>query len=158
MKKNGPIATLAAVAVLGTGLWLVNANEQSAPAPAPAAVTAPAAAPTNAAPTVRPAPVTPAPVPFGAQEDFVADIPIKTGNLALEIRVSGTKAWAYACDNEDIEVWLSGSAVDGVLNLASADKLSRLEGSHRGNTVVGNFRLGEKSWSFTAVPGDTSVF
>lgn len=158
MKINGPIATLGAVAFLGGGLWLVNANEQSDPAPQPAAVTAPAAAPTNTAPAVRPAPVPPAPLPFGAREDFVADIPIKSGNLALEIRVAGTKAWAYACDNEDIEVWLSGSAVNGVLDLASADKLSRLEGSHRGNTVVGNLRLGEKGWDFTAVPGETSVF
>lgn len=155
MNIKGPIATLGAVAVLGTGLWLVNANKQSEPTPQPAAATVtsvPAAAPKP------PAPTTPAAVPFAGTQDFVANIPIKTGNLALEIRVTGNEARAYACDNEGIETWLSGSAVDGVLKLASADKASRLDGRHQGSTVVGTLRIGEKSWDFTAIPGETSVF
>lgn len=155
MNIKGPIATLGAVAVLGTGLWLVNASKQSDPEPRPAAATvtsAPAAAPTP------PPPTTPAAVPFADTEDFVADIPIKGGNLALEIKVTGNEARAYACDNAGIEEWLSGSATDGVLKLASSDKVSRLDGRHKGNTVVGTLRIGEKSWDFTAVPGETSVF
>ena len=162
MKIKGPIATLGAVAVLGTGLWLVNVNKQSAPAPQPAAATAtsaPAAVPAvEPAPTTPPAPSTPAAAPFGGQEDFVANIPIKSGNLALEIRVTGDKARAYACDNEGIETWLSGSAANGVLKLGSADKVSQLDGGHQGNTVVGSLRIGEMSWDFTAVPGETSAF
>ena len=162
MKIRGPIATLGAVAVLGTGLWLVNVNKQSAPAPQPAAATAtsaPAAVPAvEPAPTTPPAPSTPAAAPFGGQEDFVANIPIKSGNLALEIRVTGDKARAYACDNEGIETWFSGSAANGLLKLDSADKVSHLDGRHQGNTVVGNLRIGEKSWDFTAVPGETSAF
>jgi hypothetical protein len=157
MKIKGPIATLGAVAVLGTGLWLVNVTKQSDPVPQPAAATV-VSAPTTSPPTTSPPPITPPAVPFGSQEDFVAHIPIKTGTLALEIRVTGDKARAYACDNEGIEMWLSGSAVDGVLKLGSADKISRLDGRHQGNTVVGNLRIGEKSWDFTAVPGETSVF
>ena len=105
-----------------------------------------------------PAPSTPAAAPFGGQEDFVANIPIKSGNLALEIRVTGDKARAYACDNEGIETWLSGSAANGVLKLGSADKVSQLDGRHQGNTVVGSLRIGEMSWDFTAVPGETSAF
>ena len=151
MKIKGPIATLGAVAVLGTGLWLVNVNKQSDALPQPAAAIV------TSAPTTPPALTTPPAVPFGSHEDFVADIPIKTGTLALEIRVTGDKARAYACDNEGIEMWLSGSAVDGVLNLSGADKVSRLDGRHQGNTVVGSLRIGEKSWDFTAVPGETSV-
>jgi hypothetical protein len=162
MKIKGPIATLGAVAVLGTGLWLVNVNNQSEPAPQPAAATvasAPAAVPAaEPAPTTSPAPTTPAAAPFGGREDFVANIPTKIGNLALEIRVTGDKAWAYACDNDGIETWLSGSAANGTLKLASADKVSQLDGRHQGNTVVGNLRIGEKSWDFTAVPGETSAF
>jgi len=162
VKIKGPIATLGAVAVLGTGLWLVNVNKQSEPAPQPAAATAtsaPAAVPAvEPAPTIPPAPSTPAAAPFGGQEDFVANIPIKSGNLALEIRVTGDKARAYACDNEGIETWLSGSAANGVLKLGSADKVSQLDGRHQGNTVVGSLRIGEKSWDFTAVPGETSAF
>ena len=162
MKIKGPIATLGAVAVLGTGLWLVNVNKQSEPVPQPAAATAtsaPAAAPAaEPAPTTPPVPSTPAAAPFGGREDFVANIPIKSGNLALEIRVSGDKAWAYACDNAGIETWFSGSAVNGVLKLGSADKVSRLDGRHQANSVVGKLRIGEKSWDFTAVPGETSAF
>jgi hypothetical protein len=162
VKIKGPIATLGAVAVLGTGIWLVNAGKQSEPVPQSAAATAtsaPAAAPAAEPATTTPAaPSTPAAAPFGDREDFVADIPIKTGNLVLEIRVTGDKARAYACDNAGIETWLSGSAVKGVLKLGSADKASRLDGRHQGNTVVGNLRIGEKSWDFTAVPGETSAF
>ncbi|WP_234835090.1 hypothetical protein [Mycolicibacterium stellerae] len=162
MKIKGPIATLGAVAVLGTGLWLVNVSKQSEPAPQPAAATVtsvPAAVPAaEPAPTPAPAPSTPAAVPFGGREDFVADIPTKSGNLALEIRVTGDEARAYACDNAGIETWFSGSAANGLLKLDSADKLSHLDGRHQGNTVVGNLRIGEKSWDFTAVPGETSAF
>ncbi len=162
MKIRGPIATLGAVAVLGTGLWLVNVSKQSEPAPQPAAATVtsvPAAVPAaEPAPATPPAPSTPAAVPFGGREDFVANIPIKSGNLVLEIRVTGDKARAYACDNESIETWFSGSAANGLLKLDSADKVSHLDGRHQGNTVVGNLRIGEKSWDFTAVPGETSAF
>lgn len=162
MKIKGPIATLGAVAVLGAGIWLVNVNQQSEPAPQPAAATAtsaPAAVPAPPpAPSTPPPPSVPAATPFGAQEDFVADIPTKSGNLALEIRVTGDTARAYACDNKGIETWLSGSATNGVLKLASADKASQLDGRHQGNTVVGNLRIGEKGWDFTAIPGETSAF
>ncbi len=162
MKIQGPIATLGAVAVLGTGLWLVNVNEQSEPVPQPAAATAasaPAAVPAaEPAPTTPPAPSTPAAAPFGVREDFVANIPTKSGNLALEIRVTGNEARAYACDNEGIETWFSGSASDGLLKLYSADKVGRLDGRHQGNTVVGNLKIGEKNWDFIAVPGETSAF
>lgn len=152
MKIKGPIATLGAVAVLGTGLWLVNVTKQSDPVPQPAAATV------TSAPGTPPAPTTPPAAPFGSREDFVADIPIRTGTLALEIRVTGDTARAYACDNAGIEMWLSGSAVNGVLKLSSTDKVSRLDGRHQGDTVVGKLRIGEKSWDFTAVPGETSVF
>ena len=152
MKITGPIATLTAVAALGTGLWLVNVGKQSEPAPQPAAVTVTSA---PAPPTAPPPPVA---TPFAARADFVADIPTKNGNLAVEIRVTGDKARAYACDNAGIETWFSGSAVNGLLGLDSADGAGRLEGRHQGSTVVGNLRIAEQSWAFTAVPGETSAF
>ena len=73
MKIRGPIATLGAVAVLGTGLWLVNVSKQSEPVPQPAAATAasaPAAVPAaEPAPPTPPAPSTPATAPFGTRAD-----------------------------------------------------------------------------------------
>lgn len=154
MKIKGPIATLGAVAVLGTGIWLVNVNSQPEPQPAAATVTsAPAAAPVP-----PPPPPKPTAAPFAAREDFVASITTKNGELSLEIRVTGTTARAYACDNKNVETWLSGTAINGELKLDSADKSSHLEGRHEGNTVVGNLRIGEKNWDFTARPGETSAF
>jgi hypothetical protein len=152
MKITGPIATLAAVAALGTGLWLVNVNQQTDPAPQPAAATV------TSAPATPAAPSTPAPTPFADRQDFVATISTKAGDLALEIRVTGGRARAYACDNEGIETWLSGSAVNGLLALTSEDGQGQLDGRHQGDAVIGNLRIGEKSWAFTAVPGETSAF
>ncbi|HKV20445.1 MAG TPA: hypothetical protein VJR50_15540 [Mycobacterium sp.] len=152
MKITGPIATLAAVAALGAGLWLVDVSKQ------PDAEPQPAAAIVTSAPATPAAPKTPASTPFAATEDFVADIPTKTGNLALEIRVVGDRARAYACDNEGIETWLSGSAVNGVLKLSSMDGRGQLDGRHQRDTVNGTLRIGEKGWTFTAVPGETSAF
>lgn len=154
MKIKGPIATLGAVAVLGTGIWLVNVT--SPPESQPTAATVTSAPP--AAPVAPLTPPKPTAAPFAAREDFVATIAIKYGDLPLEIRVTGTTARAYACDNKNIEKWLSGTAINGELKLDSADKSSHLEGRHVGNTVVGNLRIGEMNWDFTARPGETSAF
>ncbi|WP_235624069.1 hypothetical protein [Mycolicibacterium goodii] len=163
MNIKGPIATIGAVAVVGTGLFLLNVSRQPEPA---ASANPPAAASTATAPTgtaavsPKPAapPATPAPRPFADREDFTADIPTKTGTIALEIRVDGAKARAYACDNKGIETWMWGSAENGVLKLTDQARTSELNGTHQGNNVVGNLRIGDKNWDFTAVPGATSVF
>ncbi len=176
MNIKGPIATIGAVAVVGTGLFLLNVSRQPEPtasgntpaatstATAPTGTAAVSPAPTGTAavspaPAAPPAtPTTPAPRPFADREDFVADIPTKTGNIALEIRVDGPKARAYACDNKGIETWMWGTAENGVLKLTDQAKTSELNGTHQGNTVVGNLRINDKNWDFTAVPGATSVF
>lgn len=153
MKVKGPLVTLGAVAVLGAGLWVANVSRQNDPAPP----TTPAAASTASA--VPPAPATPAPPaaePFPAKADYVGEIPIKTGIITLEITVDASRAVAYACDGNTLEVWLSGSAEGGVLKLASKDKSSTLDGRHVGKTVVGSLRIGEKQWDFTTAPARVS--
>lgn len=171
MNIKGPIATIGAVAVVGTGLFLLNVSQQPEPVASGNSSTATSTAASTGAPTtaaVSPAPApaapptTPAPRPFADREDFLANIPTKTGNIALEIRVDGAKARAYACDNKGIETWMWGSAEGGVLKLTDTAKTSELNGTHRGNgadgKVVGNLRIGDKNWDFTALPGATSVF
>ncbi|MBU8807593.1 hypothetical protein KL953_01655 [Mycolicibacterium goodii] len=171
MNIKGPIATIGAVAVVGTGLFLINVSQQPEPVasensstatsttttPAPTGTAALSPAPAPAAP-----PTTPAPRPFAEREHFTADIPTKTGNIALQIRVDGVKARAYACDNKGVETWMWGSAEGGVLKLTDKAKTAELNGTHRGDgavgKVVGNLRIGDKNWDFTAVPGATSVF
>lgn len=153
MKVKGPLVTLGAVAALGIGILLVNVFQEDEPAPpgkpvAESTTTTAATAATTAAPAPT-TPTTPPPAPFPAKADYVGEIPISGGVITLEITVDGDKAVAYACDGNTVEVWLAGSAVNGVVNLASKDKTSRLEGRHEGNTVVGTLWIGQKKWDFT---------
>ena len=150
MKIRGPLVTLAAVAVLGAGILLVNMSKEE---PAPQAnpysqATTTAAAATPAAPP--PAPSTPPPPAFPAQADYVGKIPTANGTITLEITVQGDKAVAYACDGNTVESWLRGSAVNGAVSLANKDKTSRLEGHLEGNAIVGTLWIGEKKWDFNA--------
>jgi hypothetical protein len=150
MKIRGPLVTLAAVAVLGAGILLVNLSKEE---PAPQAnpysqATTTAAAATPAAPP--PAPSTPPPPAFPAQADYVGKIPTANGTITLEITVQGDKAVAYACDGNTVESWLRGSAVNGAVSLANKDKTSRLEGHLEGNAIVGTLWIGEKKWDVNA--------
>ncbi|MBP1819979.1 hypothetical protein [Mycobacterium sp. OAE908] len=149
MKIRGPIVTLAAVAVLGVGILLINMSKEG-PAPAnPYSQSTTTAAATPAAPP--PAPSTPPPPPeFPAKADYVGKVPTANGTLTLEITVDGDKAIAYACDGNAVESWLRGSAVNGAVSLANKDKTSRLEGHLEGSAIVGTLSIGEKKWDFNA--------
>ena len=149
-KRIGPLVTLAAVAALGAGLWLMNVSQETADAP-PAK---PVAQSTTTAAPAPPAPPAPPPVAFPAKADYVGKIPTAAGVITLEITVNGPKAVAYACDGNTVEVWLKGSATNGALSLASKDKASRLEGRLQGATVVGTLWIGEKKWDFTTAPAE----
>jgi hypothetical protein len=149
MAKNrirGPLVTLAAVAALGGGLWWMNVSQETAEPPAKPV----AQLTTTAAPAPPPPPAPPLPVAFPAKANYVGKIPTAVGVTTLEITVNGPNAVAYACDGNTFEVWLRGSATNGVLSLASKDKKSRLAGRPQGNTVVGTLSIDEKNWDFTA--------
>ena len=148
MKIRGPLVTLAAVAVLGAGILLVNmSKEESAPQANPYSQSTTTAAVATPAP---PPPSTPPPPAFPAQADYVGKIPTANGTITLEITVQGDKAIAYACDGNTVESWLRGSAGNGVVSLANKVKTSRLEGHLEGNAIVGNLWIGEKKWDFNA--------
>lgn len=157
LKVSGPVVTLVAAAALGIGLFAVNVSKEAEPA-APTPVAAPSTS--AVASTTPPATTsTPAPVQFPAQADYVAEIPTANATLVLQIAVDGGAATAYACDNIAIEEWLAGTASDGVVDLASDDQTSRLDGQLQGSTVVGTLAVGDKEWEFTAaqVEGETDV-
>lgn len=150
MKIRGPLVTLAAVAVLGAGILLVNmSKEESAPQANPYSQSTTTAAVATPAPP-PPAPSTPPPPAFPAQADYVGKIPTANGTITLEITVQGDKAVAYACDGNTVESWLRGSAGNGVVSLANKVKTSRLEGHLEGNAIVGTLWIGEKKWDFNA--------
>lgn len=139
---RGPYATLAVAAAVGAGLWLLNTSQDPATAPtaAPAAVTQTAQAP----------PAVPPPAQLPGPADYSVLIPTKGASIALDISVAGATAKAYACDNYDIETWLSGPVTGDALSLASADRVNRLEGRIQGRAVVGTLTIGDRSWDFTA--------
>ena len=154
MKIRGPMVTLAAVAALGVGIWVVNVSKQEpAPSgkPVAEATTTTAATPATAAPAPTPPPAPPA-AAFPAKADYVGTIPTANGTITLDITIEADKAVAYACDGNSIESWLRGSATNGALSLASKDKSGRLEGRLDGNAVVGTLWIGEKTWDFKADP------
>jgi hypothetical protein len=145
MKVSGPLVTLGAVAALGIGILLVNVSREPEPT-TPGKPVAESVTTTNPSTTDQvPTPSTPPPAPFPAKADYVGEIPTSNGVITLEITVHGNKAVAYACDGNTVEVWLAGSAENGIVNLASKDNTSRLEG----NTVVGTLWIGKQKWGFT---------
>jgi hypothetical protein len=158
---RGPVLTL--VAMLGLALTLVLVNgattRDAAAVPvaaAPAAVTAavdpaaPSAAPEPAAPeTVAEPPPTAA---FPATAKFVGEAPTAKGPIPIEITVDGGRAKAYVCDGKKIEVWLQGTAEDGVVELTGR-KGARLSGTLTGDAVEGTVVLaGHPEWTFSAGP------
>lgn len=150
-KRLGPLLTLAAVAALGVGIWLVNVSQETTSEPnAPVAQsTTTAPPPTAATTTATAAPVSPA---FPANANYVGKIQAPTGAITLELTVAGDRAIAYACDGNSVEVWLRGSATDGVLTLENRTGTSSLSGRLQDGTVVGTLTLDGTPLDFTAAP------
>ena len=151
--RKGPILTLVATAALGIGVFSANlAQDGPSAAPQPPAASVASSTVKPAPPATPVAPAAPAPAPFPAKAAFHANIPTRTGTLTLDIKVDATKATAYACDNQGLEEWLSGTAVGGVVSMRSSDGTSRLDGRHLTNdTIEGNLSIGNTKWDYTAV-------
>ena len=139
---RGPLLSIAAVAVTGTGLWLVNTAAQ--PDSGPVVVSAPAAVTSVLAPPAAPPPAFPRAAQYSGQI-VTADAPI-----VVDLTVAGATARAYVCDGYAIETWLSGPVTGDTVTLSSADGSGRLTGRLRSGAVVGTFTLGARSWEFTA--------
>ncbi|WP_433579003.1 hypothetical protein [Nocardia brasiliensis] len=145
MRRLGPWLTLAAVAVLGIALVVVNMSKESEPAAAEknTAVGASSVVVAEAPPTAATVPVQ-----FPAKADYVGNVVPATGApITLSITVEGGKAIAYACDGASVESWLQGSAVNGTLTLTGKNE-TRLDGRYDGTTVTGTLALGAKKWEF----------
>jgi hypothetical protein len=143
----GPVTSMAAVGLVGVGLWLANVSQTPAP---PAQIADTSVAPAVAEPPAPAPSTTAAPQGFPAQAEYVADIPVRGRVLTVEITVDGQNARAYACDNAGIETWLSGPAVDGAVRLTDNTGADRLTGALRNGSVVGTLWVGDRSWEFNA--------
>jgi hypothetical protein len=151
MKKNkiGPLLTLGAVAAVGGGIWLANVSQETeTPSPVAQSSSAAVAAPAPPPPNIPP------PVAFPSRAHYVGEIPTAAGVITLEVTIDGQKAIAYACDGNAVEVWLRGTAANGVLALSNKDETSRLTGRPDGASIAGTLTIGAKSWDFTAAPAE----
>ena len=132
MKVRGPLITLAAVAVLGAGILLVNFSNQTAPSESLSPTWSPPSLPYRPSSRLRRQLRR-----LPAKADSVGKVPTANGAITVEITVKGNQAVAYGCDGSTVESWLRGPAVNGTVSLANRDKTSRLEGHLQGAAVVG---------------------
>jgi hypothetical protein len=139
---RGPLATLAAVAVAGAGLWLVNSAAD--PDRGPQLVSVPAAATATVTSTAVPVPSP----QFPSAAEYSGSIPTAGAPIVVELSVTGGTARAYVCDGDAIETWLSGNVAGDSVHLVSDG--GALDGRLQGRAVIGRLSLGEKSWDFTA--------
>jgi hypothetical protein len=160
MRNRGPLVTLFGALGLALVLLFVNmAKEDHKPTaqkPASSSVTtvtapAPVTTVTAPAPTTTvtvPSPSRPAtpPVRFPAKATYVGWTNGREASVA--IAVQGNVAVAYICDNQALEAWLAGSAVDGKLNLKGKNT-ARLTGALKGKRVTGTVWAGGKRWQFS---------
>ena len=136
---RGPVLTL--VAMLGLALTLVLVNgattRDAAAVPvaaAPAAVTAavdpapPMAAPRTGRPRDRGG-AWPPTAAFPATAKLIGEAPTAKGPIPIEITVDGGRAKAYVCNK--IEVWLQGTAEDGVVELTGRKGARLSRDAHR---------------------------
>lgn len=134
---RGPLVSIMAVAVVGTGLWLVNTAAE--PAPAPAVVSVPTAAPVPAA------------VPgFPSAAGYSGEIITPKAPIVVDLTVTRGTARAYVCDGYEIETWLSGTVTGDAVTLSNADGSERLTARLENTTVVGTLSLGQRSWELRA--------
>lgn len=148
MALRAPALTLAAVAALGAGLFVVNVNGSPAPAAtaASAATAAAAAEPTTAPPLARV--IEPKPAPPVVQAAVWAGRSAAR-EITVAVAVKDGKAVAYVCDGKKIESWLTGTLAENRLTLTGPDG-ARLEGTATVDKVVGTVLAAGKTLSWTA--------
>lgn len=164
MARKSPLNTLLAGGVLGVGLLIAsmaNTPDQSAVYEQPVAgeTGAPTIEPTDNATQPEPADTAtetdvspepdesaePTPQPTdGEPTTYVGYVDSEEATVAVII--DDDEATAYVCDGVNREAWLSGTAVDGELDL-SGDEGS-LTASYDGSTAEGETTVDGQTWTF----------
>jgi serine/threonine-protein kinase len=164
MRAVAPLLTLVAGAGLAGLLIAANltlapgADDAAAVAAAPAAPVAtpaadaapsPATATTSAEPTAPPSATTPPPGPARVSTGSVDGTDL---GIALHV-VDGGPAVAYVCDGDDVEVWLTGTAEGGTLELTGSSGM-RVSGTYTDGGATGVLTASGYRWTFTTVTGE----
>jgi hypothetical protein len=154
MKRLGPLLTLAAVFVLGGGLFLLNATGRiggtpAAVAEAPAAQAGPApAAPPATAPTTD---ASAAPAPAAAAPTEKAYAGRSSGDeVTVAVAVKDGRAVGYVCDGKKIEAWLEGTVEGDKVTLKSSSGKTTVDGTISDTAAFGTVAVAGKSWPYAA--------
>jgi hypothetical protein len=147
MKRQAPLLTLAAAAVLGGGLLAADIAATPTAGTATAAASTGAAAGTeapgaSAAPAAAPA----AAAPVVAQAVFAGRSAGR--EVTIAIAVKDGKAVAYVCDGKKIEAWLEGTLTGDRLDLKGPGGAA-VDGTATATAATGTVTAGGKSWPYT---------
>ncbi|CCH87913.1 membrane protein of unknown function [Modestobacter italicus] len=152
-REHGPAVQLTVVvlaalllAVTFVGLFRGAAaepgGEDTGAAPTASEVPAPTPAPS-------PGPTSATPSPPAAATQGVFGGETRDGGASLAIVIDADRAMAYVCDGRQFEAWLTGSVVDGRLQLSSPSGAS-LTGAFGNGAISGELRTPTSSTPFTA--------
>lgn len=105
----------------------------------------------NVAGDEQPAPPSASPPPSTSAPTFPATYAgrINGGGATIAIAVRDGEAVAYVCDGHRVEAWLSGTAVNGKLNLTGRGRAS-LTGVHDDKLAAGSATINGQRWQFRA--------
>ncbi|AQA05409.1 hypothetical protein BVC93_26875 [Mycobacterium sp. MS1601] len=142
MRIQKPLLSISAVAIVGTGLWLVNVAAD--PGSGPALVSPPPSPAAATLTTVAPRPLE----QFPTAAQYSGQVATKGAPIAVDITVADGTARAYVCDGAAIETWMSGTVTGDTVSLASAD--GSIEAKLTNRTIVGTLTVGERSWALSA--------
>jgi hypothetical protein len=145
MKRQAPLLTLAAAAVLGGGLLL--ADLAATPVAGTAAVASAEAETAAAAPSAAPAVAPAVAPPVVAQSVFAGRSAGR--EVTIAIAVKDGKAVAYVCDGKKIEAWLEGTLTGDRLDLKGPGGAA-VDGTVTATAASGTVKAGGKSWPYTA--------
>jgi hypothetical protein len=149
MGKLGPLLTLAAVLVLGAGLFLLDAGSRTGGTPA-AVAEAPAAQAAAAPSAAAPAPTAePAAAPAAPTEKAYAGR--SSGDeVTVAVAVKDGRAVGYVCDGKKIEAWLEGTADGDKITLKSSTGKTTVDGTISDTAAFGTVAVAGKSWPYAA--------
>lgn len=108
---------------------------------------------------VAPAPAAPPAPAQAALTTLVGDLSASTTKLGLI--VEGDKVWGYLCDPNAAAVGVTGTVIDGVVNLTEPDGLTTVTGTYADGAFTGKVNLnGTTSHDVTAAlaTGQAGVF
>lgn len=149
MRRNTPLITLLAGAVLGVGVLIASMMATpGAQSPYASAATPGATAGTGGGTATTTSPSSPVATHVPDRADFAG--PVTGGGATAGVSVRGGKAIGFVCTSSGTAIWLSGAAAAGLLQLSGPGR-AQLTGSYLDHRATGLARAHGIQYRF-AIP------